>query len=84
MTIPSASARKAASDACRRQTDKPVNTHTGPWCVVLEPGTNEEYVEQTQHDTHAFALAEAKRANKAGISADVAKRLRDGSLTYEF
>lgn len=55
-----------------------------PWCVVTDPGTDEEYVEATQHATRKEAQRWVDEARKAGIPADVMKRLPDGSLTTEF
>jgi hypothetical protein len=55
-----------------------------PWCVVTDPGTDAEYVEATQHPTREEAQHWVNEARKAGIPADVMKRLTDGSLTTEF
>ncbi len=54
-----------------------------PWCVVTDPGTDREYVEATQHKTHAKALHWVKQAEKAGIPAQVMK-WKNGELTTEF
>lgn len=55
-----------------------------PWCIVMDPGTDDEYVESTQHRTRAEAQHWVDEARKSGYAADVMKRLPDGSLTTEF
>jgi hypothetical protein len=59
-------------------------TATHPWCVVIAPGTDAEYVEGTQHRHYPQAVEWVRQARAARIHADVAKRLLDGSITYEF
>lgn len=76
--------RAAAVKAAQIYDAAKVENAARPWCVVLEPGMADEYVEATQHATHAKALRWVEEARNSGQAADVAKRLPDGSLTYEF
>jgi hypothetical protein len=54
------------------------------WSVVTDPDTAHEYVEGVRHPSYKAALKQVEKARSAGIPADVAKRLPDGTITYEF
>ena len=57
-----------------------------PWCVVIDLGPEQdEWVEYTQHATQELAQVEVDRAAAdGGLKARVAKRLPDGTLTFDF
>ena len=54
-----------------------------PYVVVLNPGTDQEDI-WSDHATHAQAIKGLMDAKDAGESADILKRLDDGTLTTEF
>jgi hypothetical protein len=54
-----------------------------PWVVVLDPGTYCERID-SEHETQRTALRTVLGFTRGGASADLMKRLPDGTLSTDF